>query len=60
MQNFLDMEERLRDFTADLQKIKEEFAVTIANVDTLRGQHRQRSEDMSSPEKGRSFLETVV
>ena len=57
-QNFLEMEERPRDFTADLQKVKEEFAGSIANGDTFRGQ--QRSEDLNSPEKGRSFFVTDV
>lgn len=60
MQNFLGMEERLRDLTADLEKMREEFASTIAYGDTFREQRRQRSEDMNSPEKGRSLLETDV
>ncbi|XP_074637643.1 uncharacterized protein LOC141895646 isoform X2 [Acropora palmata] len=59
MQKFLEMEERLRDFTADLQKMKEEFAGTIANGDMFRGQHRQTSEDMASPEKRRSFFDLL-
>ncbi|XP_044173661.1 uncharacterized protein LOC114960956 isoform X2 [Acropora millepora] len=60
MQNFLGMEERLRDFTADLEKMREEFASTIAHEDTFRGQQRQRPEDMNSAGKGRSLFETDV
>lgn len=36
MQNFLDLEERLKDLTADLQKLKEEFASSIVNKDAQR------------------------
>lgn len=60
MQNFLGMEERLREFTADVEKMREEFASTIAYEDTFRGQQRQRPEDMNSAEKGRSLFETDV
>ena len=59
MHNFLEMEERLRDFTADLQKMKEEYAATIANGDTFRGQYKQWSGDMNSPKKGRSFFDLL-
>ena len=35
MQSFVDLEERLKDLTTDLQKMKEEFAGTISNTDGL-------------------------
>lgn len=53
MQNFLDLEERLKDLTTDLQKMKEEFASTIANPDTMKT-HRQLNDDV--PNKNRSFF----
>lgn len=45
MQNFLDLEERLKDLTTDLQKLKEEFASTFANPDALLRPQRQLSDD---------------
>ena len=50
MQNFLDLEERLKDLTNDLQKLKEEFASTIVNKDT------QRQLNNEVPNKKRSFF----
>lgn len=38
MQSFLEIEERLKEFTADLQKMKEEYAGTMANGDLFKGQ----------------------
>ena len=45
MQNFLDLEKRLKDLITDLQKLKEEFASTIANPDALLRPQRQLSDD---------------
>ena len=53
MQNFLDLEERLKFLTTDLQKLKEEFAGTITNVDTDR-RHHQINDDV--PNKRRSLF----
>jgi len=53
MQNFLDLEERLKDLTTDLQKLKEEFASTIAHMDTART-HRQFDDEV--PNKKSSFF----
>lgn len=54
MQNFLDLEERLKDLTTDLQKLKEEFASTVANPDALRVQNHLLDEDLKN--KNRSFF----
>lgn len=54
MQNFLDLEERLKDLTSDLQKLKEEFASTVVNPDTVRAQHQLNHEDVTN--KNRSFF----
>ena len=53
MQNFLDLEERLKDLTNDLQKLKEEFAGTIVNMDTAKA---QRQLDDEVPTKKSSFF----
>ena len=50
MQNFLDLEERLKDLTNDLQKLKEEFASTIVNKDT------QLQLNNEVPNKKKSFF----
>lgn len=55
MQNFLDLEERLKDLTTDLQKLKEEFASTFANPDALLRPQRQLSDD-DATNKNRSFF----
>lgn len=59
MQSFLEIEERLKEFTADLQKMKEEYAGTMANGDLFKGQHRQWSDDLNSVEKRRSFFDLL-
>ena len=53
MQNFLDLEERLKDLTNDLQKLKEEFAGTIVNMDTAKA-HQQLDDEV--PTKKSSFF----
>ena len=53
MQNFLDLEERLKDLTSDLQKLKEEFASTIVNMDTAKTQCQMNDE---IPNKKSSFF----
>ncbi|XP_068747337.1 uncharacterized protein [Montipora capricornis] len=58
MQSFLEIEERLKEFTADLQKMKEEYAGTMANGVLFRDS-RQRSDDMNSVEKRRSFFDIL-
>ena len=54
MQNFIDLEERLKDLTTDLQKLKEEFANTVANPDALRVQNHLHDEDAKN--RNRSFF----
>ena len=57
MQNFVEMEERLRDLTADIQKMKEEFAGTMSvNGDVLKGKYKEWSDENNSEEKRRSFF----
>ena len=58
MQSFLEIEERLKEFTADLQKMKEEYAGTMANGDLFRDS-RQWSDEMNSVEKRRSFFDIL-
>ena len=53
MQNFLDLEERLKYLTTDLQKLKEEFASTIPNVHTAKTRHHI---DDDVPSKKSSFF----
>ena len=53
MQNFLDLEERLKDLTTDLQKLKGEFSRTIVNMDTAKA-HRQLDDEV--PKKRSSFF----
>ena len=51
------MEERLKDLTADIQKMKEEFAGTIsANGD---GKYKGWSDDSNSAEKRRSLFDML-
>lgn len=59
MQNFLDMEERLRELTADLQKMKEEFASTIANGDATKGHYQQWSNDIDDANGKQSFFDLL-
>ena len=59
MQNFLDMEERLRELTADLQKMKEEFASTIANGDATKGHYQQWSNDIDDTNGKQSFFDLL-
>ena len=47
MQSFLEIEERLKEFTADLQKMKEEYAGTMANGDLFKGQQTADSSLMT-------------
>ncbi|KAL9981408.1 hypothetical protein ACROYT_G010109 [Oculina patagonica] len=54
MQNFLDLEERLKDLTSDLQKLKEEFSTTVVNPDTVRTQRHLNDQDVTN--KNRSFF----
>ena len=53
LQNFLDLEERLKDLTSDLQKLKEEFASTNVNMDTAKTQCQMNDE---IPNKKSSFF----
>lgn len=53
MQNFLTLEERLKDLTTDLQKLKEEFASNIANMDSAKT-YRQLDDEV--PNKKSSFF----
>lgn len=59
MQSFVEMEERLRDLTTDLQKMKEEFAGTIGTDRALRGRNRQCLDQTDQPDKGRSFFDML-
>lgn len=53
MQNFLDLEERLKDLTSDLQKLKEEFSSNIVNLETSKTQRQFNNE---VPNNKRSFF----
>lgn len=59
IQSFVEMEERLRDLTTDLQKMKEEFAGTIGTDRALRGRNRQCLDQTDQPDKGRSFFDML-
>ena len=47
MQNFLDLEERLKDLTTDLQTLKEAFASTVVNGSSVRSPEYSKHKDRS-------------
>ena len=53
------MEERLKDLTADIQRMKEEFASSISNGDALKGHHPQWSDDTDAGDRKRSFFDML-
>ena len=57
MQNFIQMEERLKDLTEELQKMKEEFASTIANGDALKLHRQKWLDENDTAEDNRSFFD---